>query len=300
MKHTDIKSEHWTLRYLPDEAKPYGLLARLDRPAGISLLLLPAWWSIMLASGGVMNVNSSDLYILVLFLGGAVVMRAAGCVINDLWDRDLDKGVERTKGRPLASGLVTPKQAMLFLGGLLLCGFWVLMQLSTVAILLGFLTIPLIILYPLMKRWTWWPQLFLGFTFNSGALIGWASITGIVELPALLLYIGGIFWTLAYDTIYAHQDKEDDVLMGIKSAALKLGDKSKKWITVFYVAAFFFIGCGFLLGGQGILSFLLLASPVAHVIMWLWTWDETSPQSSLAFFKANMITGALIFLCACF
>src|SRR5262245_15792348 len=195
MNHTDIRPESWIF-VLPVPARPYAVLARLDRPVGWWLLLLPGWWAILLAGGGAFQLNMADWHVFTLFFIGAVVMRAAGCVVNDLWDRRLDQKVERTQLRPLASGEVSVKQAMIFLAVLLLIGFVILLQMNFVTILLGILTLPLILIYPVTKRITWWPQLVLGLTFNFGALMGWSAVTGAVGSSALFLYIGGVFWTL--------------------------------------------------------------------------------------------------------
>jgi 4-hydroxybenzoate polyprenyltransferase len=265
--HTDIKPDSWTA-HLPRAFRPYALLARLDRPIGIWLLLLPGWWAIMLSAGGASSMNLRDSSIFALFALGAVIMRAAGCVINDLWDRKLDAKVERTRARPLASG-----------------------EISTV--LLGIISLPLIVLYPLMKRWTWWPQAFLGLTFNFGVLMGWAAVTGSVELPALLLYTGGVFWTLGYDTIYAHQDKEDDALAGIKSTALKFGAHSRRYVMFFYGAAWVLIALAALLVG-GIILALLLIPAGAHLFMQLRIWQIDNPVSALSVFKSNRDCGLMV------
>lgn len=299
MNHTDIKINGWIARFLPEKARPYAYLARLDRPIGIWLLLLPAWWAIFLASGGGLSLNGFDAWIVILFGIGAVVMRGAGCVINDLWDRDLDKSVERTRVRPLAAGLIKPFQAIIFLIVLLLLGFLILIQTkSLVTILLGIMTLPLIALYPLMKRLTWWPQLFLGVVFNFGALMGWAAVTGLVQIPAVLLYMGGIFWTLGYDTVYAYQDKEDDARIGIKSTALKFGTDSKKWVGGFYAAAWLLIAAAFATEKAGWLSFMIL--PLAGYLFFrqLNRWDMSDPQSALDVFRSNRDLGFLILIAA--
>lgn len=300
MTHSDIKPEHPLLKVLPDFLRPYAMLARIDRPVGIWLLLLPALWSVMLASGGVLSLNRSDITLIILFFVGAVLMRSAGCVMNDLWDRKLDAKVERTKNRPLASGVLKPRHAIVFLALLLGGAFWILMQLSTVAILLGFLAFPLVALYPLMKRITWWPQFFLGITINAGILLGWASVTAIVELPAILLYVGAIFWTIGYDTIYAHQDKEDDMHAGIKSTAIKLGDRSRVWVYGFYGAALLFISAGFYYAGAGPVSYFLLGVCVIKTVYILRQWNMHDPQNSLHTFKANTLFGLCVLIAACF
>jgi 4-hydroxybenzoate polyprenyltransferase len=292
MIHTDLNQKF--IETLPEKLRPYAVLARLDRPAGIWLLLLPGWWAIVLASGGVFAMTLHDWWMFVLFGIGAVVMRAAGCVINDLWDQDLDKKVGRTKLRPLASGAVTSKQAILFLALLLVAGFVILMQTALVTILLGILALPLIATYPLMKRYTWWPQAFLGLTFNFSALMGWSAVTGVLAIAPLLLYAGGIFWTLGYDTIYAHQDKDDDALAGIKSSALRLGDGSRKAVAKFYLAAWLLIAVGGIVADFHSLAFLFLLPALLHLIWQMASWNPGNPTSSLKTFKSNRDFGLLV------
>ena len=296
MTYTDINNKGW-LAKLPQTWQPFAVLMRLDRPIGTWLLLLPGWWAIVLASGGVTFINREDIFLFILFGIGAVVMRGAGCVINDLWDRDFDRVVERTRLRPLASGAVSVKQALGFLVPLLFIGFIILIQMPSAAIWLGILTLPLIVSYPLMKRITWWPQLFLGITFNAGALIGWAAVTGTVELFALLLYAGGILWTLGYDTIYAHQDKDDDALIGVKSTARKLGEHSRRWVAGFYASGFILITLGFILAGAG--WSLVFVIPAACQLLWqVRTWDMNDSANSLRMFKSNRDFGLIMLLAA--
>ncbi len=287
--HTDIKPDGWFISIVPIFLRPYAVLARLDRPVGIWLLLLPGWWAIMLASGGVLRMNGQDWKIFVLFGVGAAVMRAAGCVVNDLWDRELDQKVERTRLRPLASGAASVRQAFLFLLILLVAGFLILLQMNFFTILLGFISLPLIVAYPLMKRVTWWPQAFLGLTFNFSALMGWSAVTGTIELPALLLYAGGIFWTLGYDTIYAQQDKEDDALAGIKSTALKFGARSKNYVAGFFAAAWILI---FAASGFN----LFLCIPATHLVWQMKTWNTEDAASALRMFRSNRDFGILVLL----
>ncbi|MFN3700520.1 MAG: 4-hydroxybenzoate octaprenyltransferase [Alphaproteobacteria bacterium] len=311
--NTDINKAGWQVNIFPPKLRPYAVLARLDRPIGWWLLLLPAWWAIALASVssggelgggsafGLLENSARGLMLMLLFLIGAIVMRAAGCVINDLWDRDIDRQVARTKIRPLASGELSARQALIFLGGLLLIGAAILFSLNGVSIILGLAALPLIALYPLMKRITYWPQLFLGITFNFGALIGWAAVTGEIGSAAILLYIGGIFWTLGYDTIYAHQDKEDDLLAGVKSTALRFGARSKYWVGTFYGLGFCFFAAAIIsAGGASSLSLVLLAFPAAHMVWQLKIWNETEPHSALRVFKSNKIFGFLILIACIF
>jgi 4-hydroxybenzoate polyprenyltransferase len=294
-EHTDIKRLTRLERILPAHMRPYLYLLRLDRPVGIWLLLLPSLWGISLASGGLANFNIQTLYVIALFIIGAITMRGAGCVINDLWDRDLDKLVERTKNRPLASGALSVKQGILFLATLLLIGFVILLQFNTTTIILGIITLPLITTYPLMKRITWWPQLFLGLTFNFGALMGWSAITGHIDTPAILMYIGGLFWTIAYDTIYAHQDKEDDAMAGIKSTARLFSTNSKKWVSGFFIAALILFTATLMT--NGITPYIaLIGLPAAHATLQMRNWDTNDNESSLKTFKSNVIFGLCVLI----
>ncbi|MCB1783901.1 MAG: 4-hydroxybenzoate octaprenyltransferase [Alphaproteobacteria bacterium] len=299
--HTDIKRIIWIERILPKSLLPYVALARLDRPVGIWLLLLPGWWSITLASGGIANMKLWEWTVLALFGIGAILMRAAGCVINDIWDRDLDRQVERTRSRPLAAGTLSLKQASVFLATLLLISLVILLQFNKTTIILGIATLPLIATYPLMKRFTWWPQAFLGLTFNFGALMGWSAINGSITLPALFLYISGIFWTIGYDTIYAHQDKEDDALAGIKSTALKFGANSKYWVAHFYAFSLItmLIATMLLNSESSLKSGLFLIPAAAHLIWQLKTWTPDNPESSLKTFKSNRDFALLALLAFC-
>lgn len=276
----------------PAPLVPYILLGRFDRPIGIWLLLLPGWWAILLAAGGARYMGVREWGIFLLFALGAVVMRAAGCIVNDLWDRDLDRRVERTRIRPLASGMLSLRQAFVFLFILLAIGLVILLQMNFLTVLLGILSLPFIALYPLMKRWTWWPQAFLGLTFNFGALMGWSSVTGELNQPALLLYLGGIFWTLGYDTIYAHQDMEDDALAGIKSTARLFGKNSKKFVALFLAVGWSFI----LLATQSEITGLFLLPALGHIVWQLKNWKPNDAANSLRIFKRNRDFGLLVLL----
>ena len=288
---TDIRSGDWADRYAPPALRPYIRLARLDRPIGTWLLLFPGWWAIALAASG-----WPDGRLMLLFAIGAMAMRGAGCTLNDIVDRDFDAQVARTRTRPLPSGAVSVPQAFLFLALELAVGAAVLASLDRLAILLGFLVLLLIGTYPLMKRVTYWPQFFLGLNFNWGALMGWAAVTGRLELPAVLLYVGGIAWTLGYDTIYAHQDKEDDVLIGVKSSALALGARTRPWLFVFYgVAVAIWAGAGVTAGmawpfwvGLGLVLLQLLWQAVRV--------DTESSEDCLAKFRSNRWTGWLLLI----
>lgn len=287
-QHTDIPTDGWVCN-LPEGARPYARLMRLDRPIGTWLLLLPCWWAVALAS-----YSFPDLWLMALFAAGAVIMRGAGCVINDIYDRGFDAKVERTKTRPLASGKVSLNQALVFLAFLLLLALIVLLQFNRFTIWLGVISLALVFTYPLAKRVTWWPQFVLGLAFNWGALMGWSAINGTISLPAVVLYIGGIFWTLGYDTIYAHQDKNDDLLIGIKSLALKLGNNSKKWITGFFtitMASFIAVGA---MVGEGVGFYILMAAAAYHIVWQLRGWDMNDPVNCLRRFRSNRDFGLLV------
>jgi 4-hydroxybenzoate polyprenyltransferase len=230
---TDIQAGDWIDRHVPAGIRPYLRLARVDRPIGTWLLLFPGWWSLTIAAA---PGQLPDGYVMVLFALGALVMRGAGCTINDIVDRDFDKQVARTANRPLASGALSLQQALVFLVLQLAVAFIILLQLEPLAIKLGVLSLLLVVAYPFMKRITWWPQAFLGLTFNWGALMSYAAVTNALAWPPVLLYAAGFFWTLFYDTIYAHQDKEDDALIGVKSTARYFGDKTRSWLTGFAIA----------------------------------------------------------------
>ena len=283
---TDIPREGWVAR-LPRAVQPYARLARLDRPIGTWLLLFPCWWGLALA-------GSRNLWLYLLFGAGAVLMRGAGCTLNDIADRDYDRLVARTATRPLAARDITVMQAVAFMGLLLALSVAILISLDRAAIFLGVASLGLVAIYPFMKRVTWWPQVFLGLAFNWGALMGWAAVRGTVELPALLLYAGGIAWTLGYDTIYAHQDKEDDARIGIKSSARLLGDGSKPWLAGFYMIFVILCASAGWAAGFGWLLWLALALTAGHCIWQVRTVDLDRPDSCLAIFRANTVVGWLV------
>lgn len=292
--HTDIRKLD-IIENMPPAARPYAYLARIDRPVGIWLLLLPCLWAISLAPVESIGGLFFKLWLVILFGIGAVAMRSAGCVINDIWDRDLDARVERTQGRPLAARDVPLKAAFLFLMGLLFIGLLVLLMMNSTTMILGFAALPLVVSYPLMKRVTYWPQAFLGLTFNFGALMGWSAVSGSIGLGAVFLYIAGIFWTLGYDTIYAHQDKEDDILIGVKSTALKFGAKSKQWVAGFYAMSIIFLG-GAVASVAPLYLTLILLLPAAAFAWQVMRWQIDDPQSGLDMFKSNRDAGLLILL----
>ena len=266
-------------------------LMRLDRPYGAWLLLLPCWWSIALAADG----GWPNLVYLALFALGAFIMRGAGCVMNDIADRDFDGQVARTATRPIPSGQVTVRQAVLFLTLLGFMGLAILVQFNSFAIAIGVLSLATVIIYPYMKRFTYWPQMFLGLSFNWGALLGWAAVKGELSAAPGVLYAAGILWTLGYDTIYAHQDKDDDVLIGIKSTALKLGRATRGWLVFFYGGAMVLIGLSGWLSGLGPLYFAALVPAAAHLFWQVASVDIDDAKNCLLRFKSNRDFGLLVF-----
>ena len=287
---TDIAVGGWLDRYAPAPVRPYARLMRLDRPIGTWLLLWPCWWSLALAAPG-----WPDPWLMALFAVGALVMRGAGCTVNDIADRDIDGRVARTATRPLPSGDVSLTRALVLLGVLLAIGLAILVQLGAVAIWLGIAALPLIGFYPFMKRITWWPQAWLGLTFNWGALIGWAAVTGTVGAPPIALYAAGIAWTLGYDTIYAHQDKEDDALIGVKSSARRLGEATRPWLYAFYCAAVVLIGVAGALAGLAWPFYLGLGLAAAQLAWQAARVDIDAPADCLAKFKSNKGLGLIVF-----
>jgi 4-hydroxybenzoate polyprenyltransferase len=286
---TDIRSGGWAERHAPSAAVPYIRLARLDRSIGTWLLLFPCWWGIALAAE-----RWPDWRLMLLFGLGAIVMRGAGCTLNDIADREFDGRVERTRTRPLPSGQVSVRQAVLFMLAQLAVGASILFSLRPAAIILGVAVLLLVATYPFMKRITWWPQFFLGLNFNWGALMGWAAVTGDVEAPAILLYIGGIFWTLGYDTIYAHQDKEDDARIGIKSSARALGHRTRPFLFVFYAGAAALWAVAGAAAGLGAPFWVCLAAATAQLFWQAARVDTAAPADCLAKFRSNRWVGWLL------
>ena len=289
-QHTDIDLSGWW-RHLPSGCHPYILVARLDRPIGWWLLLLPGWWVIPVAAPGI----GTGFFLMALFLAGAVAMRAAGCVVNDLWDRRLDSQVERTAGRPLAAGTIGSFEALLFLGLLCAIGLTVLVQLPFFAILTGIAALPLVILYPLAKRVTWWPQAVLGLTFSWGVPLGWAAASGSPPPAALaLVYAGSVAWVFGYDTIYAIQDMADDREVGVKSSALGLGRHLRAGVATAYALAVAGLGLGFwLLLGTGIWVAALVAMAL-HLAWQSYRLDAGDPAMALRLFKSNRDAGLIL------
>ena len=328
----DAPKSNWVDRFAPASVKPWLRLARADRPIGAWLLMWPCWWSVALsirAEENFPNVladlgalfhdwwpalfpaaadgNPADLWpdfllmlhygwLLLLFAVGAFAMRSAGCIYNDIIDRDIDAKVARTKNRPLASGQISLRGAFISILALCLVGLAVLLQFNTFAIALGFGSIGIVLIYPLMKRVTFWPQAVLGLAFSYGALMGWAAYWGDLALPPVALYAAAIAWTIGYDTIYAHQDKEDDILVGLKSTALRFGDGTPAWLALFFgitIGGLAFAGWSI---GAGIWFYCGLAVAAGHFVWQVSTLDINDPDNCLHRFRSNHMLGAIVFL----
>jgi 4-hydroxybenzoate polyprenyltransferase len=285
---------NWVDTLAPVWSRPYLRLARLDRPIGSWLLLLPCWWSSALAAVAAHKAAPSLVH-LALFFVGAFAMRGAGCTWNDIVDRDLDASVERTRSRPIPSGQVSVVQAAVFLVLQALIGFAVLISFNTFTIALGIASLAIVAVYPFMKRITYWPQTVLGLAFSWGALMGWAGAFGRLDVPAVLLYAGSIAWVIGYDTIYAHQDREDDALIGIKSTALLFGARTKPMLALFNALAVILVGAaGFAAGAGAVFAFGLFAF-AAHLIWQIIRLDIADPDRCLALFKSDRDAGLILF-----
>jgi len=299
----DAASRNWVDRWAPVWARPYLRLSRADRPIGTWLLLLPAWWGVLLAAFADPNgAKPLDLWIIVAMAMGAFLMRGAGCTWNDISDRHYDAQVARTKSRPLPSGQVNLRQATLWMLLQTLISLSILLTFAPFAIFLGFLALGPVVIYPFAKRFTWWPQVFLGIAFNWGALLAWAAHYGSLSWPPIVLYLAGISWTLFYDTIYAHQDTEDDALIGVKSTARLFGDTSPKWLNFFLLTTVFLLGLSILLAAK---DASVAATALALVAPWAMGWhmlatmkrlDINNPASCLTAFRANRNTGLIVAL----
>ncbi len=288
----DAAPTNWVDRYAPLALRPWLKLARLDRPAGIWLLLLPGWQGIALAAA--MERRLPDLRLIVLFAIGSVLMRSAGCAFNDIVDRDIDAKVARTAARPIASGQISVKGALAFVAACCLISLAILLTFNWVTIALGVASLALVAIYPFMKRITWWPQAWLGLTFNWGALMGFAAAAGGLAVAALLLYAGGVFWTLGYDTIYAVQDLEDDALAGVKSSARRLGEAAPRGVTIFYFLALVLAATACMAGGLGPLFLPLVVVYGIHLIRQARALRIDDPMLALRLFRSNRDAGLIL------
>lgn len=284
---------NWVDAWAPAWMQPYLRLARADRPIGSWLLLLPCWWSTALAA--VHAGEPPNLWHLILFGVGSVVMRGAGCTWNDLVDRNLDASVERTRSRPIPSGQVSIAAAAIFLVALALVGLAVLVQFNSFAIATGVASLAIVSVYPFMKRITFWPQVVLGLAFSWGALMGWAAQFARLDAAALVLYAGSISWVIGYDTIYAHQDREDDALIGIKSTALLFQERTKPALALFFLLAVLLIAAAGWMAGAGVAFAIGLCAFAVHLAWQIWRIDIGDPALCLVLFKSNRDAGLILF-----
>jgi 4-hydroxybenzoate polyprenyltransferase len=305
----DAVQGNWVDTIAPVWSRPYLRLSRIDRPIGTWLLLLPCWWGVLLATAAdPAGLSWRDGWIMLGCGIGAILMRGAGCTWNDISDRDIDAAVARTKSRPIPSGQVGVRQAFVWLIVQCLLALCVLLTFNTAAIMLGFIALVPVAIYPFAKRFTWWPQIFLGLAFNWGALLAWTAHSGQLQLPAVLLYISGIAWTLFYDTIYAHQDTEDDALIGVKSTARLFGQSSKAWLRGFLIAAVLLMAMAAIQAlalPDNILVLTLALLGVwafgSHMAWQLVRLNINDPSNCLKLFRSNRDAGLLVglfFACA--
>jgi 4-hydroxybenzoate polyprenyltransferase len=292
---SDIPRRDWVEKLLPSHIQPYIRLSRIDRPTGAWLLLFPCWWSVALTIKNWHNITEL-LHLFLLFLFGAIIMRAAGCCLNDIFDRKLDANVARTSDRPIAAKLITVKHASIFMISLCGLGLIILLQFNKLTIYFGLASIILVIIYPLTKRFTYWPQLILGFTFNWGALLGWIATAGELQAPAVVLYTAGIFWTLGYDTIYGLQDINDDVKVGIKSLALKFQDNIHLFLSiVFSITIILMLIAGYMVNLHW-LFYCGISLTAIHATWQVRTINITDPLDCLKKFKSNYVFSWLFLL----
>ncbi len=296
---SDAPSNNWVYRILPPWLWPYAQLARWDRPIGWQLLMWPCFWSATLAANAAIDqgLYSGSLLVshLLLYFIGSVAMRGAGCTYNDLVDHEIDMEVARTRSRPLPSGRVTRARAKIFIGLQALVGLFVLLQFNWLTVFLGLLSLAIVAFYPYAKRFTDWPQFYLGLAFSWGALMGWAGILGGLSFAAILLYAASVAWTIGYDTIYAHQDKEDDELIGVRSTARLFGDRTRVWLIGLYGLTLVLMFMAFALAGANLIAFLALLGAAGMFAWQIVRLDINDADQCLALFKSNNRVGLIIF-----
>jgi 4-hydroxybenzoate polyprenyltransferase len=286
---------NWVDRTAPQWAQPYLRLARMDRPIGSWLLLLPCWWSTALAAIAT-DAPRPDARLLALFGAGAVIMRGAGCAWNDIIDRDVDAQVARTRSRPIPSGQISVAQALVFAIALSLIGFVILVQFNSFAIATGIASLAIVALYPFAKRVTFWPQFVLGLAFSWGALMGWAAVFGSLDFAAFVLYAGSIAWVIGYDTIYAHQDREDDAVIGVRSTARLFGLETKAALSIFYAAAVALVTISIFLCGGGVIAYVGALAFALHLAWQIRKIEVNNPELCLRLFRSNRDAGLLLFV----
>ncbi|ODN71615.1 4-hydroxybenzoate octaprenyltransferase [Methylobrevis pamukkalensis] len=290
----DARPGNWVDRFVPMRLRPYAQLARLDRPIGWWLLMWPCWWSAALVAGAVGR-PWPDVWHLLLFFVGSVVMRGAGCTWNDITDRDIDAKVERTRSRPIPAGRVSAKAAAVFMALLGLVGLAVLLQFNRFTIGLGLASLLIVLVYPFMKRVTGHPQVVLGLAFSWGALVAWSAVVGWLEMAPILLYFGCVAWVVGYDTIYAHQDREDDAMIGLGSTALTYGSQTRPFLAGCYLVTVMLFGIALFSAGAGVLAWLGLAAFAAQLASQVIRLDIDDGALCLALFKSNSGAGWLFF-----
>ncbi|WP_085043878.1 4-hydroxybenzoate octaprenyltransferase [Ensifer aridi] len=295
----DAPSNNWVYRVLPRALWPYAQLARWDRPIGWQLLMWPCLWSAALAAGAARELGSFSagrfLFHVFLFIVGAIAMRGAGCTYNDIIDHDIDMEVARTRSRPLPSGRVTRFEAKAFMVLQALAGLIVLLQFNSFTILLGILSLAFVAVYPFAKRFTDWPQFFLGLAFSWGAIMGWSAEFGTLSVAAIILYAAAIAWTIGYDTIYAYQDREDDELIGVRSTARRFGDNPRPWLIGLYGIAVLLMFFAFLAAGAGFFAYAALVVAAATLAYQILVLNIHDPLQCLALFKFNGVVGLIVF-----
>jgi 4-hydroxybenzoate polyprenyltransferase len=295
----DAPSNNWVYRVLPRALWPYAQLARWDRPIGWQLLMWPCLWSAALAAGSAAELGSFSpgrfLFHVFLFVVGAIAMRGAGCTYNDIVDHDIDMEVARTRSRPLPSGRVTRFEAKAFMVLQALAGLIVLLQFNGFTIFLGILSLALVAVYPFAKRFTDWPQFFLGLAFSWGAIMGWSAEFGALSVAAIILYVAAIAWTIGYDTIYAYQDREDDELIGVRSTARRFGDNPRPWLIGLYGISVLLMFFAFLAAGAGFFAYAGLVVAAAMLAYQILVLNIHDPLQCLALFKFNGVVGLIVF-----
>ncbi|MDQ0455034.1 4-hydroxybenzoate octaprenyltransferase [Rhizobium paknamense] len=297
---SDAPSDNWVYRFLPRPVWPYAQLARWDRPIGWQLLMWPCFWSSALAANALAGEGRLNAWLflghLLLFFIGSVAMRGAGCTYNDLVDHKIDMEVARTRSRPLPSGRVSRGAAKLFILAQMLVGLAVLLSFNGFAIGLALASLLVVAIYPFAKRFTDWPQFFLGLAFSWGGLMGWAGLFGTLSLPAVLTYVAAVVWTIGYDTIYAHQDKEDDALIGVRSTARLFAEDTRIWLIGFYGLMLLLLLAAFAFAGAGFPAYIGLAAAAALLAYQIIVLDIDNPDQCLALFKMNTPVGIILFL----
>lgn len=286
---SDIHHDDWVERYLPASWRPYARLARIDRPVGTWLTVLPCLAALFQAAGGFPDIGR-----LIIFCLGAVLMRSVGCTMNDIWDRDFDKHVERTRFRPLTSGQISLKQAVIFLFAQFALAAVLLFFINSYSRWMAVALVPLVIIYPLCKRFTHWPQAVLGAAFNWGMLMAWSDTNNTIPLAAWAMWLGTVAWQIGYDAIYGYTDIKDDLKLGLKSAAIRFGDNGHYWLSGFYIATMVLWLWGGWSMGMGWGYFVLMVLIAAHLTWQLKRFDVNKPERSFALFRANMLTGVLL------